>query len=573
MKETIALLAAMLLLAGCIMPGQACDDSNPCTKDTASVFGCAHEPLDGGASGCNAIVPPCRQQMCEAGACVLRNMTQCCGNGACEANEDISNCPADCGASVRLDCDVSSPLVPILLKMQRSLGTEFIACSIINTGAVKRDVILSAEVPGLSEKFSQSLTLEPGVQQIINISPDWKDSFYMIKETSDAAMAFSAESNGVAVASQTRSITISPKEDIYWSVQINGTDVQLYRSLVAWVTPHDQCVSSLISYAKELAPRRSLGGYSGYESITTDERANRTLAQAEAIFYAIKGQGISYVNAPVGLRGSQRVRLPADSLIEKSGNCVEGSVLFASAFEALGMNPALVAVPNHMFVGVETYDGSGRYVFIETTMVGSASFEDAVNEGSGEFNQHKDTDNISVIDVAANRQDITPFSSFETCDFNATCADGTLAGRCSQNKPELCIGTGFVDAASVCGCVTGFQASGDRCYSTILKNETFVLGHGPTDKYYFWSPGYSSQDYITLRYSVRSDQPVQIRVFPSEGDYELYRSGSSYEHYPAYMAENTLSYDQAVIHEGVGGMGIMNQGKADAQVNIIVMRD
>jgi len=574
----VALLAllALLLSAGCVGTcPQSCDDSNPCTRDhcdAGTMFACGHEPLDGGRPACDAIVPPCRAQTCEAGSCVLSNISQCCGNGACEANEDIANCPADCSASVKLECDASSPLVPILLKMEKDLGAESIVCTATNNGAAEMDVIFTAEVPGWSENYTSSLPLQPGAPRKIPVELAWKGRFYENKETADAAITFRLESQGLLLASQTTNIQISPKEDVYWRAQYGGQDVPLERSLVAWVTPHDTCVGSLISSAKELAPGRSLGGYAGYEGLSEEERSNRTLAQARAVFYAVKGQGVSYVNTPLSLRGSQRVKMPADSLAEKSGNCVDGTVLFASAFEALGMNPVFVMMPQHMFVGVETFPGSNRYVFIETTMAGSGSFEDAVNEGSDEFETYKASGNVSVIDVAANRQNITPFPSSTACAMNITCPDGTLQGHCSQGRPKLCVGTGFVDAASVCGCDTGYVAAGDKCYSLVVKNETFVLGHGGTRaKYYFWGPNYDAKSYHSFRYIVRSSQPLLVLVFPSRSDYELFRDGMSYNYYPSYSAENALDYDQTVMHEGSGGIGLLNMGKSDAVVNVLVM--
>lgn len=577
MKRILLALSLLLFLiliffSGCI--SQSCDDSNSCTKDDGGIAGlyCSHSSLDGNQPGCDSLVPPCRQQSCIAGSCKITNISKCCGNGKCEANEDLGNCAADCEGSTDIDCNATSPLVPILLKMQDSLDAEFVSCVITNNAERKQDIVFSAEIPGWTNNYSQSFPLFPGESKEIPIRFDWKEKFYINRESSDASILFKAESSGVTVASATQNVKISPKEDIFWTVQMDSKDIPLYRSVVAWVTPHDKCVQSLISSAKELSPGRSLGGYTGYEGLTEEERTNKTLAQAKAIFYAIKGQGISYVNTPVSFSGSQHVKMPADSLNEKSGNCVDGSVLFASAFESLGMNPVLLILPAHMFVGVETYPKSGHYVFIETTIVGTSSFEDAVVQGNEKFNEFQSTDNLSVIDVTSIRSEITPFPSYTNCLLNATCSDGTLAGHCSITRPKLCTGTGFIDAATVCGCDSGYEAIGDECVSTIVKNETFVLGHSPTNKYFFWSPGYINEEFITFRYIVRSDEPLDIRVFPSRGDFELFSSGSSYNHYPSYMATNTLFYDQIAIHKSKGGVGLENVGESDAQVNILVMR-
>ena len=41
------------------------------------------------------------------------------------------------------------------------------------------------------------------------------------------------------------------------------------------------------------------------------------------------------------------------------------------------MNPAIVVVPGHTFVGWETWEDTNEWRYVETTMIGSHSFEDA----------------------------------------------------------------------------------------------------------------------------------------------------------------------------------------------------
>ncbi len=45
------------------------------------------------------------------------------------------------------------------------------------------------------------------------------------------------------------------------------------------------------------------------------------------------------------------------------------------------------------------------------------------------------------------------------------CVDGTLPGSCSSgNAPEYCTSDGqFINAADLCGCPPGFEASGSAC--------------------------------------------------------------------------------------------------------------
>jgi len=457
------------------------------------------------------------------------------------------------------------------MKLEDELGAQFFSCNVTNLGSSSRDILISAEIPAWSNEFSKSLTLEPGETETVDIELDWKEKFYTSRESADASIIYKAVGNNISLASETEKVKISPKEDIFWSVDVDNASVDLTHSIAAWVTPHEQCISSLISKAKELTPGRSLGGYANYEGRNESVKVNRTNEQAKAIFYAIKGQGVSYVNTPVSFSGSQHVKMPSDSLIDKSGNCVDGTVLFASAFEALGMEPVIVVIPQHTLIGVESYEGSGRYVFIETTLVGSDSYENALLKGSEQFNKYRNTSQINVIRISDFRENITPFPSYSNCSLDRKCPDGTAAGACSSDKPKLCSGSGFVDAASVCGCDEDYYAYGDSCVSALIKSEEFVLGTSGSSRYYFWSPNLAGGGKIAYRYVVTSDKPVKIYVLPSYEDFIKLRSGGTFLHYPSYEGTNTISYDQVAYHEVAGGIAIINEGGAKATVDIKVL--
>ena len=51
---------------------------------------------------------------------------------------------------------------------------------------------------------------------------------------------------------------------------------------------------------------------------------------------------------------TQRVRTLDDALESSQINCVDGSVLLASLMKAININPILVRIPGHMFVGYYT---------------------------------------------------------------------------------------------------------------------------------------------------------------------------------------------------------------------------
>lgn len=73
---------------------------------------------------------------------------------------------------------------------------------------------------------------------------------------------------------------------------------------------------------------------------------------------------------------TQRVRTFDDALQSAQINCVDGSVLFASLLKAININPILVRVPGHMFVGYYTDRLHQETHFLETSMIGDVNLDD-----------------------------------------------------------------------------------------------------------------------------------------------------------------------------------------------------
>ena len=159
-----------------------------------------------------------------------------------------------------------------------------------------------------------------------------------------------------------------------------GQWVDLTRYYGAWVTPYAEAVQERIRRAASLSDSGMIWGYQGDPASVEH--------QVKALFQALREAGITYVNSvtdygnTVG-QATQRTRLPRESLMLKSANCIDGTVLMASMLEGASLHPALVFVPGHAFVGWEKWDGSDQWQFLETTMLGQAdaTFEAACASG------------------------------------------------------------------------------------------------------------------------------------------------------------------------------------------------
>lgn len=147
----------------------------------------------------------------------------------------------------------------------------------------------------------------------------------------------------------------------------------------AWVTPKASFIETHMKSAKRHVQGNAFVGFQG-----------DTVEQVKGIYAYLRSKGISYVLSPRVFSNAemiQRVRLPKDSINTQSAQCLEGTILFASFLEAIGIDPVIVVIPGHSFLGWKrgkrdrrpTMAAKGIY-FQETTMVGRAQipFEKAM---------------------------------------------------------------------------------------------------------------------------------------------------------------------------------------------------
>lgn len=157
-----------------------------------------------------------------------------------------------------------------------------------------------------------------------------------------------------------------------------GDRVDLSPYLAAWVTPNSPAVMALLRHAVDLHPEKRLNGY--------QDDPEGVRVQVKAIYDALKKARLKYVNSVLcsGQQfgtAMQRVRLPREALKHRSANCLDATVLMASALESTSLYPGIVLVPGHAFLAWETSKMGGAWDYLETTMIGSHEFEDANGAG------------------------------------------------------------------------------------------------------------------------------------------------------------------------------------------------
>jgi hypothetical protein len=125
-------------------------------------------------------------------------------------------------------------------------------------------------------------------------------------------------------------------------------------------------------------------------SVTREDVAADTL---QSIYAALQRLHTTYSSISSSFfLGFQHVRRPSEVLDALSANCLDGSLLFASVLELVGMNPVLVFKTGHVYVAVESAPGSGVIWPVETTMVGTSDFSDAFATAQAELSADSKND-------------------------------------------------------------------------------------------------------------------------------------------------------------------------------------
>jgi hypothetical protein len=252
-----------------------------------------------------------------------------------------------------------------------------------NVSRKRRRLRLTSSVAGYSARAVDSVELARDEELSLDQLPTFFPAkLRQVSEVTRASVEVALEDlDGKIELHRTEPVWLLARTTVPLAVQDPSTaalrDMTPY--LGAFVTPN---APAIMTFLREVARRHPDGRLIGYQIGEVHVEP-----QVRAVFEALKEQGITYVNSVLamtpeqGLRG-QRVRLPRESLEDKQANCIDGTVLFASLLEAMSLEAAIVIVPGHAFVGWRTWrEEPSAWRFLETTMIGSRSFEEACASG------------------------------------------------------------------------------------------------------------------------------------------------------------------------------------------------
>ena len=168
-----------------------------------------------------------------------------------------------------------------------------------------------------------------------------------INETERVRLGWQVRAGDEVLASGERELAVVPWD--HWPGHRVPTGL-----LAAFVTPNDPVITAVLRRVRDhLDATTSDRALSAYQS----RSPRRVLATVQALYEVVQTLGISYaVGEPGFEEAGQRVRTAARVVEHGLGNCLDVSVLFASALEQMGLFPLVVMVKGHAFPGVWLID-------------------------------------------------------------------------------------------------------------------------------------------------------------------------------------------------------------------------
>lgn len=291
---------------------------------------------------------------------------------------------------VEIDYTYTSELITVIYPLYGEILEDYLDVEITNHGAEAVQVIVSSEIQGFTDKSTDTVNVAAGesvsVQQNPLLIPEKIDQLNTEKPANfHLQVAYLENGEGRILLDQTHETIVYGRRDFPWAIE-GFNDEEVFELTAAMVMPNDPSVEELIRVAADYTDSGIMT--SGYKSV--GDADGKLWDRLEAIWEAEDNDyDLTYIDTEISFAAGsvQRIRLPAETLEQKSGNCIELAVLFASAAEALDLEAALLRMPGHAFVAVRTDLENADYYFIETTLIGRADFETAVTVGRDTFNE------------------------------------------------------------------------------------------------------------------------------------------------------------------------------------------
>jgi hypothetical protein len=251
-----------------------------------------------------------------------------------------------------------------------------------------------------SDPAVRTVALDAGRSVEIGLTPNFRN-IGQVTEMRPTSIHMKITQDGRPIYENTKRVTLLSRNDVLLSQNY-------FTFCTTMVTPNDRMVDQLVSHAANYAPNRTIAGY--------QRDSKNVWMEVKAVYETIAALGVHYRSNTTSFLNegnqikAQRVTFPAESISGTGANCIDGTLLFASAFENMGLLSYICLVPGHAFVGVKLEKNTTKVLFIETTMVGTNAFEQAIEVGGKKYMESAKASKAQLIDLSHCRSlGIKPF--------------------------------------------------------------------------------------------------------------------------------------------------------------------
>jgi hypothetical protein len=193
------------------------------------------------------------------------------------------------------------------------------------------------------------------------------------KQLTPLTVSFKLTVNDQVVGEKAETVTLRSVNDCLFGVQGEGDKPENFTDLsfvfAAYVNEEHPQIDSLLKEALETG---LVDSFTGYQS----EDPAEVYLQVYAVWQALENRGFRYSDVSTTAAQSnkvysQNVRFLDDSINAGQSNCVDGTVLMASVLRRIGIEPILVMVPGHCFLGFYLDAEQSDFAGLECTMLSS----------------------------------------------------------------------------------------------------------------------------------------------------------------------------------------------------------
>jgi hypothetical protein len=233
-------------------------------------------------------------------------------------------------------------------------------------------VRLEVNVPHLAEEVSVYEGRLEKAGETYHVFPTVRYDFDLLAQLAQprpAAATFTLYLNGQRVGQKTKNFPVRAVTDCPYAFKnLYGEEEDVSWMFAAYVNENHPDVDVLL---KEALATGVVSGVDGYQGTAAD-----VYRQVFSLWTALQQRGIRYsaTTRPSGADQkvySQNVRFLDQTLRVAQAGCVDATVLFASVLRRIEIDPFLVLVPGHCFLGFYLDREHKAFDLLETTMLGN----------------------------------------------------------------------------------------------------------------------------------------------------------------------------------------------------------